>query len=155
MEKNRGSGNNSNKMDIISGILVIDCGKDPWELTKEELSYIPKPLLLRHWSDAIPYLWSKLPEHIRRDAEVASYRLCRDHWPASDLNPHLDGYPPTKRECAQCQQDAYEDESNTAPSPSATVTPVTTPHSDEKRSETPPPTNTPLTLTTPSHITHL
>lgn len=97
-------------MDIISGILVIDCGKDPWELTTEELEYIPKPLLIRYWSQYIPLLWEKLPEHIRKDAEIASYRLCRKHWTTTgEETPDKTAVStPTQRECPECQKELYQ-----------------------------------------------
>lgn len=118
-------------MEIISGILVIDCSKDPWELTKEELAYIPKPLLLQHWGDCIPFLWTKLPEHIKRDPEVASYQLCRKHWGMTNLQARLEGYPPTRRDCMECQQAAYEAETGTTPSPTDVSSAETSPATQE------------------------
>lgn len=89
-------------MEIIDNILVIDCGKDPWELTKEELAYVPKPLLLRHWGDCLPYLWGKLPEHIQRDPEIAPYQLCTEHWTPQQV--HIERYPPSKSDCKKCPE---------------------------------------------------
>ena len=73
--------------------------KDPWEWSKEELKYIPKPLLLKHMGHQFPPLREKLPEYLRTDSEVASYQTCDEHWDSPNCRDHIDGRAPARRDC--------------------------------------------------------
>ena len=75
---------------MVECIIVIDSAKDPWEWSKEELEYIPKPVLLKYMDHQIPLLWEKLPEHLRADSEVASCQTCHEHWNLPNCGDHID-----------------------------------------------------------------
>ena len=89
---------------MVECIIVIDSAKDPWEWSKEELEYIPKPLLLKYMGHQILLLWEKLPEHLRADSEVASYQTCHEHWNLPNRGDHIDGRAPARRDCHECRR---------------------------------------------------
>ncbi|KYQ58515.1 hypothetical protein ALC60_02489 [Trachymyrmex zeteki] len=49
---------------------------DILHLSAEQLKYIPKVILLRVYGDYIDHVWDKLPEHVKMDSEVRTYRRC-------------------------------------------------------------------------------
>ena len=73
------------------------------DLTVEQLQYLPKIVLLREFGDYVERLWDKLPEHLRADTEVQSYRVCLKHYNRSWQRTHIDGPPPLIRNCGECQ----------------------------------------------------
>ena len=89
---------------MVECIIVIDFAKDPWECSKEELEYIPKPLLLKYMGHQIPLLWDKLPEYLRADSEVASYQTCHEHWNLPNCGDPIDGRAPARRDCHECRR---------------------------------------------------
>ena len=84
--------------------IVINSAKDPWEWSKEELEYIPKPLLLKYMGHQSPLLLEKLPEHLCADSEVASYQTCHEHWNLPNCGDHIDGCAPARRDCHECRR---------------------------------------------------
>lgn len=78
-------------------------------LSKEELEYIPKVVLLKYYSRDIHYVWDKLPSHIKVDPEVQSYRRCLVHYNRPDQRSHIDGPPPMIRNCYICMRGQDQD----------------------------------------------
>ena len=58
-------------------IIVIE---DILKLSAEELTYVPKVILLKKFGHYVEHLWNKLPEHIKADPEVQGYRRCDEHY---------------------------------------------------------------------------
>lgn len=84
----------------------IDFTRDPREVAKELLQYIPKSELLRSWGKYIPLLWENLPKHLRMDDEVISYLSCEAHYNTDDMLDHIDGPAPARRNCDKCVREA-------------------------------------------------
>lgn len=80
------------------------------DLTRRDLEYIPKKVLLQQWGEDIPLLWHKLPAHIRADAEVATYMPCYRHYNLPTSRDHIDGPAPQIRLCRSCQNTTIEEE---------------------------------------------
>lgn len=49
--------------------------KYPWELTRSELQYMTKPILLTYFSRTIHMLYDRLPDNLRADSGL--YRIYR------------------------------------------------------------------------------
>jgi hypothetical protein len=82
--------------------ILADGGNTISELTVEQLQFIPKIILLREFGNHIDYLWDKLPEHIKRDPEVYSYRRCLKHYNQTTQQLHIDGPGPLIKDCCKC-----------------------------------------------------
>ena len=72
-------------------------------LSKEELEYVPKVILLQNFGRYIEHLWDKLPEHLKADPEVRGYRRCLQHYNQPWQRDHIDGPAPYVRDCELCQ----------------------------------------------------
>ncbi|KAL6254329.1 hypothetical protein P5V15_014378 [Pogonomyrmex californicus] len=73
-------------------------------LSAEQLQYIPKVVLLRVCGNYIDHVWDKLPEYIKADLEVQTYRRCVEHYNQSWDRDHIDGPAPRIKDCGLCQQ---------------------------------------------------
>ena len=60
-------------------LLLLD-NSDIYDLTADQLKYIPKIILLRQFYNYIDYLWDRLPDHIKADLEIQQYRRCLKHY---------------------------------------------------------------------------
>ncbi|KYQ48233.1 hypothetical protein ALC60_12728 [Trachymyrmex zeteki] len=67
---------------------------DILDLSAEQLQYILKVILLRVYGDYIDYVWDKLPEHVKVDSEVRTYRRCNVHYNQPWQRTHIDGPAP-------------------------------------------------------------
>jgi len=56
------------------------CPSDIRDFSVEQLQYIPKVILLRVYGDYIEHVWDKLPEYMKADSEVRTYRRCDEHY---------------------------------------------------------------------------
>jgi len=79
---------------------------DILNLSAEQLEYIPKIVLLRVYGNYIDRIWQKLPQHIRADAEVQTYRRCKEHYNQPWQECHIDGPAPRIKDCDECQHRA-------------------------------------------------
>jgi len=87
--------------------VLLSNPSDIFDLTAEELQYIPKPVLLRvcgHLCGYVHHLWDKLPEHIKSDLEVQTYRRCYEHYNRLWQRTHIDGPAPLIKDCHECRQ---------------------------------------------------
>jgi len=82
--------------------LVMTDKRNILDLTAEQISYIPKVILVRDFGDYVEHIWSKLPEHLQRDVEVQRHRVCREHYNRPWQRTHIDGPPPLIRNCVEC-----------------------------------------------------
>ena len=73
-------------------------------LSREELEYVSKVILINKFGHYIEHLWDKLPEHIKADPEVRSYRQCLKHYNQPWQRDHIDGPAPFIKDCELCQQ---------------------------------------------------
>ncbi|EZA53529.1 hypothetical protein X777_06962 [Ooceraea biroi] len=69
-------------------------------LTAEQLQFVPKIILLRECEDYIEHVWNKLPEHIKVDVDVQTYRRCYEHYNQPWQRTHIDGPAPLIKDCA-------------------------------------------------------
>jgi len=74
------------------------------DLSIEQLQYIPKVILLRMYGDYIEHVWDKLPEHVKADSEVRTYRRYEHYNPWQ--RTHIDGPAPKIKNCNECQHRA-------------------------------------------------
>ena len=86
--------------------LVLCHPFDIQDLNAEQLQYIPKVVLLRVYGDYIDYVWDKLPEHVKADSEVQTYRRCDEHYNQPWQRTHIDGPAPKIKDCNECQRRA-------------------------------------------------
>ena len=84
-------------------LLLLSDDSDIYNLTAEQLKYIPKIILLRQFSNYIGYVWDKLPEDIRADPEIQQYHRCLEHYNLPHHQTHIDGPPPLIKNCGECQ----------------------------------------------------
>ncbi|KAL6421593.1 hypothetical protein ACFW04_014322 [Cataglyphis niger] len=82
-------------------ILLLD-SDDILELTAEQLRFIPKTILLRHFSRYVDRVWEKLSEYIKADTEVRRYRRCLEHYNRPWQRTHIDGPAPLIKDCSEC-----------------------------------------------------
>lgn len=82
--------------------ILVDNDDTIDELTVEQLQFIPKIILLRKFGNHIDYLWDKLPEYIKKDPEVCSYRRCLKHYNQVTQQLHIDGPTPLIKDCCKC-----------------------------------------------------
>lgn len=74
------------------------------DLSAEQLEFVPKTVLLRVCGDYIHHVWDKLPEHIKSDLEVQTYRRCYEHYNQPWQQTHIDGPAPMIKDCYVCQE---------------------------------------------------
>lgn len=88
--------NMSNSMQVFfqSGSLL--------NMTKDELVYMPKEVIINCAFREIPFIWSKLPKHLQEDADILNYLFCTEHQQREngDVN---DGPPKRKLFCCYCK----------------------------------------------------
>lgn len=89
-------------MDRCASMYTIHPSKNAWELTENELESVSKVVLLKYYSAFINKLWDRLPEKLQRDSEIASYRVCRDHFNQPWEWAHVDAQGPARRDCEKC-----------------------------------------------------
>lgn len=81
--------------------ILINIG-DIRSLSADQLEYIPKRVLLEHFADYIHHVWVRLPNHMKFDPEIQTYRFCYEHWNRPNQRTHIDGQPPTIKNCSTC-----------------------------------------------------
>lgn len=79
--------------------------KSLFEMSEEELKYMPKEVLITLCSQEIALVWDKLPDSLKEDSEIQQYQRCLEHHkhidqPDTDVG---DGPPPRKIDCSLCQ----------------------------------------------------
>lgn len=84
--------------------LLLSDNSDIYNLTADQLKYIPKIILLRQFYNYIDYLWDRLPDHIKADLEIQQYRRCLKHYNLPSHQTHIDGPPPLIKNCSECQR---------------------------------------------------
>jgi hypothetical protein len=83
---------------------ILTDRRDILNLTAEELEFVPKIVLLRNFEKYVQLLWDRLPEHIKADPEVRSYRACLEHYNRPWQRTHIDGPPPLIKDCHECNR---------------------------------------------------
>jgi len=71
-------------------------------MSENELSYLPKEVIIGCASEQIPYVWSKLPTSLQNDSDIKKYLYCTDHYQTVDSNDVNDGPPPRRIFCCYC-----------------------------------------------------
>lgn len=84
--------------------VVLSSPSDICELSAEQLQFIPKAILLKVCGAFVHIVWDKLPEHIRADLEVQTYRRCYEHYNQPWQRTHIDGPAPMIKDCYECQR---------------------------------------------------
>lgn len=84
-------------------LLLLTDKRDILGLTAEQLQLVPKIALLRNYADYVELLWDRLPDHLKTDPEVQSYRACHEHYNRPWQRTHIDGPPPLVRNCGVCR----------------------------------------------------
>ncbi|KYN44632.1 hypothetical protein ALC56_00919 [Trachymyrmex septentrionalis] len=74
--------------------LALSHPSDIRNLGAEQLQYIPKVVLLRVYGDYIEHVWDQLPEHVKADSEVRTFRRCDEHYNQLWQRTHIDGPAP-------------------------------------------------------------
>ena len=82
--------------------LALSHPSDILDLSAEQLQYIPKVVLLHLYGYCIDRVWDKLPEHIKADSEVQTYRRCKEHYNQPWHQTHIDGPAPRIKDCSEC-----------------------------------------------------
>ncbi|KYN26859.1 hypothetical protein ALC57_03760 [Trachymyrmex cornetzi] len=61
------------------------------------------------YGDYIDRVWDKLPEHVKADSEVRTYRRCDEHYNQPWQRTHIDGPAPKIKDCSEYLSDGdYE-----------------------------------------------
>lgn len=84
-------------------LLVLTSDHDIRELSSEQLKFIPKIILIQNLAKHIDYLWDKLPEYLKKDPELHSYRQCQEHYNQPWQESHIDGPLPLIKDCDKCK----------------------------------------------------
>jgi hypothetical protein len=88
---------------VIEMFVILKEKRDILDLTAEQLRHLPKEILLQEFGNYVEYIWDKLPEDLRNDVEVQEYRVCLEHYNQPWQRTHIDGPPPTIKNCGECQ----------------------------------------------------
>ncbi|KYQ57306.1 hypothetical protein ALC60_03735, partial [Trachymyrmex zeteki] len=89
----------------ISRCVIHFHASDILDLSAEQLQYIPKIVLLRVYG-YIDHVWVKLPEHVKADSEIRTYRRCGKHYNQPWQRTHIDGPAPKIKDCSECRRRA-------------------------------------------------
>lgn len=89
---------------VLKMLLYLSVKSEILKLTTEQLQFIPKIVLLQNFGDYVERLWDKLPEHIKADSEVQTYRLCLEHYNRPWHREHIDGPAPLIKDCGECRR---------------------------------------------------
>lgn len=71
-------------------------------LTKHDLEFLPKVLLMTYGQHYIQDLFCKLPPRLRSDPSLAKYLICKRHLPTDAV---ADCYLFQKRNCVECRHE--------------------------------------------------
>jgi hypothetical protein len=71
-------------------------------MSKNELSYLPKELIIGCASQQIPYVWSKLSTKLQEDSDITKYLFCTEHYQTAESNDVNDGPAPRRIFCCYC-----------------------------------------------------
>lgn len=73
-------------------------------MSREELKYMPKEVMIACAADEIAYVWDKLPEKLRNDIDVLKYQYCLKHYNNNVRvdGDTIDGPPPRRLFCCYC-----------------------------------------------------
>lgn len=88
----------------VTMFVVLSCPSDICNLSAEQLQFVPKAILLQVCGAYVHFVWNKLPEHIRADLEVQTYRLCYEHHNQPWQQTHIDGPTPLIKDCRECRR---------------------------------------------------
>jgi len=58
------------------------------------------------YDDYIEHVWDKLPEYVKADSEVRTYRHCDEHYNQPLQRAHIVGLAPKIKYCNECQRRA-------------------------------------------------
>lgn len=93
------------------------------KMSRQQLSNLPKEVIIGCASNEIALVWDKLPEHLQNDIDVLKYQYCTEHYnndsraASSDVN---DGPIPRKIFCCYCNMSnvniASENKASISPS---------------------------------------
>ena len=84
--------------------VLLSSPYDILDLSAEQLQFVSKAVLLRMCGNYVHYVWKKLPEHIKADSEVQTYRRCFEHYNRPWQQTHIDGPTPMIKDCSECQR---------------------------------------------------
>lgn len=73
-------------------------------LSKEDLSRLPKEVIIACASEEIALVWERLPKYLKEDTEMQKYQFCLEHHNSSSVENQdvIDGPPPRKLYCCYC-----------------------------------------------------
>lgn len=66
---------------------------DILEFTTEQLCLVPKEVLLCHFGDYVERLWDKLPNRLKTNPKMLTYRACLEHYNQPWQREHIDDPP--------------------------------------------------------------
>ncbi|XP_071582010.1 uncharacterized protein [Temnothorax nylanderi] len=89
---------------VAKMFVLLSRPSDIRDFSAEQLQFVPKAVLLQMCGDHVYYVWDKLPEHIKADLEVQTYRRCDEHWNQPWQQTHIDGPAPMIKDCGECQR---------------------------------------------------
>ena len=84
--------------------LLLTHPYDIFDLSAEQLQFVSKAVLLQMCGNYVHHVWNKLPEHIKADSEVQTYRRCLEHYNRPWQRTHIDGPAPMIKDCNECQR---------------------------------------------------
>lgn len=75
------------------------------DLSKHDIAALSMEFILTHRSHEISDAWHKLPNSYKRDYRFIDHYLCWEHFPKpGDPGDHIDGPPPSKKQCPGCRR---------------------------------------------------
>lgn len=90
---------------MADSLRVFSKYKTLTKLTKEQLTALPKEVIISCASNEIAWVWDKLPEHLKNDIDIMKYQYCLEHY-SDDSTSHStdvnDGPIPRKYLCCYC-----------------------------------------------------
>jgi len=66
--------------------------------------YTVKVIFLHVYGDYTDHVWDKLPEHVKADSKVRTYRRCDEHY--NRQQTHIDGPASKRKDSSECRRHA-------------------------------------------------
>jgi hypothetical protein len=92
---------------MLQAIKVYNLVGGLQKMTREQLENMPKEVMISLAPYEIALVWDKLPNHLKNDSDMESYRFCYEHHTSSDDSNEekdvADGPIPRKLFCCYCK----------------------------------------------------
>lgn len=87
------------KSNLVNAVLT-----PPWKLTPQQIKLLPPNYFQRLDAGDLQSIWKHIPKEYRKNKKLQLKLPCYDHWNRPEDRDHIDGPPPARDKCWECQK---------------------------------------------------